>query len=141
MNQNNNLYNNSLFFNDTINSLLSNTDALELNYPQTTKVLMIYTGGTIGMKNSKQTGYTPVPGYLSKMISSMSKFNDPTGTAFINAETAQSILQIEPNTIHLPIKYANQVSESIIAINARKLPHSLILIDTTECIKTQLPVY
>ncbi|KAL9652565.1 hypothetical protein ABK040_000133 [Willaertia magna] len=40
-----------------------------------TKILMIYTGGTIGMKKSNE-GYVPAKGYLKKKLSQLSQFND-----------------------------------------------------------------
>lgn len=40
------------------------------------KVLIIYTGGTIGMKNAAGRGYHPVPNYLADTLASMSRFND-----------------------------------------------------------------
>ncbi|KAJ1644494.1 hypothetical protein LPJ64_003832 [Coemansia asiatica] len=43
------------------------------------KVLVIYTGGTIGMKNDKYNGYSPVKGYLPKKLRSIDRFHDPKG--------------------------------------------------------------
>jgi len=40
-----------------------------------TKILAIYTGGTIGMKKSSE-GYQPVKGYLRKKLAQLSQFND-----------------------------------------------------------------
>ncbi|KAJ1813950.1 hypothetical protein LPJ75_002973 [Coemansia sp. RSA 2598] len=43
------------------------------------KVLVIYTGGTIGMKNDKYNGYSPVKGYLPQKLRSIGRFHDPEG--------------------------------------------------------------
>ncbi|KAJ3217527.1 hypothetical protein HDU67_007778 [Dinochytrium kinnereticum] len=71
--------------------ILSTYDAL-VQGDELSKVLILYTGGTIGnnelrletksihdigMKNMSQHGYTPVPGFLSEVLSSMRRFHDP----------------------------------------------------------------
>ncbi|KAJ2726550.1 hypothetical protein GGI07_000492 [Coemansia sp. Benny D115] len=43
------------------------------------KVLVIYTGGTIGMKHDKSNGYSPVKGYLPQKLRSIGRFHDPDG--------------------------------------------------------------
>ncbi|KAG0233471.1 hypothetical protein BGW42_007428 [Actinomortierella wolfii] len=40
------------------------------------RVLVIYTGGTIGMKNTQLHGYVPVPNYLADTLSKQSRFHD-----------------------------------------------------------------
>ncbi|KAF9967986.1 hypothetical protein BGZ73_000295, partial [Actinomortierella ambigua] len=40
------------------------------------RVLVIYTGGTIGMKNTQQHGYIPVPNYLADTLSKQTRFHD-----------------------------------------------------------------
>jgi hypothetical protein len=57
---------------------LSTSDLVELDKKiEITKVLIIYTGGTIGMKKSKQ-GYIPESGYLSKQLKTINSFHDAT---------------------------------------------------------------
>ncbi|KAI8617119.1 asparaginase-domain-containing protein [Chytriomyces sp. MP71] len=41
------------------------------------RVLILYTGGTIGMKNHHVQGYTPAKGFLSETLKGMRRFNDP----------------------------------------------------------------
>lgn len=41
------------------------------------RVLVIYTGGTIGMKNTVRHGYLPVRGYLTETLRSFSRFHSP----------------------------------------------------------------
>lgn len=43
------------------------------------KVLVIYTGGTIGMKHDSVNGYSPVKGYLPEELRSIGRFHDPNG--------------------------------------------------------------
>ncbi|KAF8937983.1 asparaginase-domain-containing protein [Dissophora ornata] len=43
---------------------------------EVSRVLIIYTGGTIGMKNTKQHGYVPVPNFLADTLSSQARFHD-----------------------------------------------------------------
>ncbi|KAJ2426501.1 hypothetical protein GGF41_002032, partial [Coemansia sp. RSA 2531] len=43
------------------------------------KVLVIYTGGTIGMKHDKINGYSPVKGYLPEKLRSIGRFHDAEG--------------------------------------------------------------
>ncbi|KAJ2486146.1 hypothetical protein EV174_001299 [Coemansia sp. RSA 2320] len=43
------------------------------------KVLVIYTGGTIGMKHDKANGYLPVKGYLPDKLRSIERFHDADG--------------------------------------------------------------
>ncbi|KAF9439000.1 hypothetical protein BGZ76_001895 [Entomortierella beljakovae] len=43
---------------------------------EVSRVLIIYTGGTIGMKNTKLNGYVPVPNYLADTLSNQSRFHD-----------------------------------------------------------------
>ncbi|KAI8325289.1 asparaginase-domain-containing protein, partial [Martensiomyces pterosporus] len=43
------------------------------------KVLVIYTGGTIGMKHDKSNGYSPVKGFLPAKLRSIERFHDPDG--------------------------------------------------------------
>ncbi|KAJ2747062.1 hypothetical protein GGI20_000866 [Coemansia sp. BCRC 34301] len=43
------------------------------------KVLVIYTGGTIGMKHDKANGYSPAKGYLPEELRSSARFHDAEG--------------------------------------------------------------
>ncbi|KAG0359044.1 hypothetical protein BGZ54_010160, partial [Gamsiella multidivaricata] len=43
---------------------------------EVSRVLIIYTGGTIGMSNTKQHGYVPVPNFLADTLSQQSRFHD-----------------------------------------------------------------
>lgn len=56
------------------------------------KILVIYTGGTIGMKWRKNKGFMPCPGYLFKELSTLSLVNDQNfiDQIFIRNEGAES---------------------------------------------------
>ncbi|GAA6007005.1 hypothetical protein JCM11491_001474 [Sporobolomyces phaffii] len=52
------------------------------------RVLVIYTGGTIGMLKSAEGGYAPHPGFLASNLRSQSRFHDPTGdSVFANSHS------------------------------------------------------
>jgi len=40
------------------------------------RVLLLYTGGTIGMKETER-GYAPVKGYLGQQVAGLPQFHDP----------------------------------------------------------------
>ncbi|KAG0032627.1 hypothetical protein BGZ81_010440 [Podila clonocystis] len=43
---------------------------------EVSRVLVIYTGGTIGMSNTMQHGYVPVPNFLAETLSKQDRFHD-----------------------------------------------------------------
>lgn len=45
-------------------------------HAEVSRVLIIYTGGTIGMSNTAQHGYVPVPNFLAETLSKQSRFHD-----------------------------------------------------------------
>ncbi|KAI9277638.1 asparaginase-domain-containing protein [Sporodiniella umbellata] len=45
--------------------------------PDVSRVLVIYTGGTIGMKHTPEHGYIPLPNYLAESLSKVQRFHDP----------------------------------------------------------------
>ncbi|KAJ1902525.1 hypothetical protein LPJ81_003564, partial [Coemansia sp. IMI 209127] len=55
------------------------------------KVLVIYTGGTIGMKHDKCDGYSPVKGYLPEKLRSIDRFHDPDGFRDFGIEFHRSV--------------------------------------------------
>jgi L-asparaginase/Glu-tRNA(Gln) amidotransferase subunit D len=64
------------FQSDAVNQQISSD--LDLVSVDVTKLLIIYTGGTIGMKNCQSHGYVPVSGYLQEQLSMMGRFHNPT---------------------------------------------------------------
>ncbi|KAI8086569.1 asparaginase-domain-containing protein [Halteromyces radiatus] len=54
-----------------------NADRHDMLAPDFSRVLVIYTGGTIGMKHTPEHGYIPFPNYLAKSLSRVQRFHDP----------------------------------------------------------------
>ncbi|KAI9136797.1 asparaginase-domain-containing protein [Paraphysoderma sedebokerense] len=75
-----------IFKSDTVNLQISTIRPNELVSQDVTRVLIIYTGGTIGMKNTAEHGYIPIPNYLSQVLESMTRFHDP----FFNSSESSS---------------------------------------------------
>eukprot|EP00835_Amoeboradix_gromovi_P004729 NODE_388_length_9508_cov_0.225954.p1 type:complete len:659 gc:universal NODE_388_length_9508_cov_0.225954:4627-6603(+) len=77
----------------------------------TSNVLIIYTGGTIGMQQTTNHGYIPVPKHLQHLLSSMIQFHDPLHTykpvdspvidKFPNYEL-QLLCRVKDKDIYLP---------------------------------------
>ncbi|KAI1316669.1 hypothetical protein EDD11_009625 [Mortierella claussenii] len=69
---------------------------------EVSRVLVIYTGGTIGMSNTKQNGYVPVPNFLADTLSNQSRFHDlpSLNTVFGRLSRNNSSVNLEslPNT-------------------------------------------
>ena len=103
---------NQYYINDVVNRQLSERDDM-ISAPLS-RVLLIYTGGTIGMKNTPSHGYCPVSGYLSQTLASMNRFHDPSGFA---AETlsklqdtvvdANSVFPLT-NPVNVPLDYPTE---------------------------------
>ena len=72
----------------------------------TSKVLIIYTGGTIGMKNTKHHGYVPVSQFLHSMLSKMIQFHDPNNTY----QALNSDLDILDPSVKLPCVVNGEVT-------------------------------
>ncbi|KAI8068972.1 asparaginase-domain-containing protein [Thamnidium elegans] len=53
-------------------------DRNDMLVPDVSRVLVIYTGGTIGMKHTPEHGYIPLPNYLAESLSKVRRFHDPT---------------------------------------------------------------
>ena len=71
------LENKHVFINDVVQSQLD-CEAVELMVQvAVTNVLVIYTGGTIGMKHTAEHGYVPVERFLSNTLRKSNRFFDP----------------------------------------------------------------
>ncbi|KAJ3274212.1 hypothetical protein HDV01_003285 [Terramyces sp. JEL0728] len=64
-----------LYTNDSVNSQLDNLMVNNMVPVDTTRVLLIYTGGTIGMKNSVG-GYKPEEGYITHKLAQNPRFHE-----------------------------------------------------------------
>ncbi|KAJ3364118.1 hypothetical protein GGF32_002498 [Allomyces javanicus] len=68
------------FHSDAVNIQMQSAAALEeMVAADISRVLIIYTGGTIGMKNTLEHGYVPAPHFLTTFLGSMARFHDPEG--------------------------------------------------------------
>ncbi|GAN10274.1 60 kDa lysophospholipase-like isoform X2 [Mucor ambiguus] len=52
-------------------------DRNDMLAPAVSRVLIIYTGGTIGMKHTPEHGYIPLPNYFAESLSKVRRFHDP----------------------------------------------------------------
>ncbi|KAJ9057524.1 hypothetical protein DSO57_1021849 [Entomophthora muscae] len=52
---------------------------IKVDFQDVSRILVIYTGGTIGMKYSLEKGYEPAYNYLSETLASIARFHDPAG--------------------------------------------------------------
>ena len=60
--------------------------------PLLRSVLIIYTGGTIGMKpTAAPRGYSPAPGYLQELIETMPMFHDRCAAAHLEAGVYEDV--------------------------------------------------
>ncbi|KAJ3164569.1 hypothetical protein HDU88_005216 [Geranomyces variabilis] len=79
----------TVFVNDAVNAAYGAEVADDMVGYDISRVLVLYTGGTIGMKNTPEHGYLPVPGYLSQTLAQMVRFHDPQGLS-VNANQSPS---------------------------------------------------
>ncbi|KAG0210617.1 hypothetical protein BGX28_009142 [Mortierella sp. GBA30] len=72
---------------------------------EVSRVLIIYTGGTIGMSNTAQHGYIPVPNFLAETLSKQARFHDlpSLNTVFGRLSRTNSSVDLEslPNNTAL----------------------------------------
>jgi lysophospholipase len=117
----------NIFNNDSINQLLAVHE--EMIGTDISRVLIIYTGGTIGMKNTEQ-GYQPLPEYLSQTLASMVRFNDPTG--FDGFENSPTIYEISVGQ-HTDLVYRPVTADSMYDESLEK-----VIVAGVECTKLRL---
>ncbi|KAI8845244.1 asparaginase-domain-containing protein [Chytriomyces cf. hyalinus JEL632] len=124
------------------------------------RVLILYTGGTIGMKNHHIQGYTPAKGFLTETLKGMRRFNDPfaalvpeaysrdsSASAFSSpswAETSDSAVQYQP--VNLPLQYnypSTDGEKEVERPPTRRMSSSsdpVIVINGTPVIRSRLPI-
>jgi lysophospholipase len=98
-----------LFQSDAVNQQLTAEDVM---CPVVSRILIIYTGGTIGMKNTPEHGYLPIPGFLSRTLASMNRFHNPAGFVQESAEDLKDSLATAEdselpltNSVNVPLQY------------------------------------
>ncbi|RIA95047.1 asparaginase-domain-containing protein [Glomus cerebriforme] len=120
--------NQPLIYNDAV-SIQLHQPRSDMATGDVSQVLIIYTGGTIGMKNTKKHGYVPVPDYLTESLAEMSRFHDrtfdPNFRRFSSNLDDQTDEEIYP-TIKITVKDLNK--NEYVEINQRSLisPPSLV---------------
>ncbi|KAI9313557.1 asparaginase-domain-containing protein [Dichotomocladium elegans] len=62
-------------------------DRNDMLAPDSSSVLVIYTGGTIGMKHTKEHGYIPLPNYFARSLANILQFHDPTHNPYSRASS------------------------------------------------------
>lgn len=75
--------------NDIIRYQQQMADILDMTGEAVTKVLLIYYGGTMGMRRDEHAGYVPVKGHLRGVLASIPCFHDAEFMAGL-AKTASS---------------------------------------------------
>jgi 60kDa lysophospholipase len=63
--------------NDVVQYLKQNSNTSDMIKAGLTRTLVLYCGGTIGMKNDPEVGYVSVPGYMTNFLSTDRRFHDP----------------------------------------------------------------
>ncbi|KAI3641949.1 hypothetical protein MIR68_000059 [Amoeboaphelidium protococcarum] len=69
------------------------------NTGQYARVLMLYTGGTIGMKEVSDQGFIPVDNYLTEVLSKTARFHDPLHMQASNDPAEETVLMSEHETV------------------------------------------
>ncbi|KAI7854181.1 asparaginase-domain-containing protein [Circinella umbellata] len=67
----------SVIYNSAAVAHQLHADRNEMVAPDFSRVLVIYTGGTIGMKHTTEHGYIPLPNYFAKTLAKVERFHDP----------------------------------------------------------------
>ena len=67
---------NNMFRNPVVDYVKHTSHVEDMTGPATTRVFVIYCGGTIGMKKDPVEGYRPVKGYLSSYLKGSNRFHD-----------------------------------------------------------------
>ncbi|KAJ3322968.1 hypothetical protein HDU76_013780, partial [Blyttiomyces sp. JEL0837] len=92
-----------LYINAIVDKQLQSSQDEIIRTSATSRVLIIYTGGTIGMKNHHQHGYTPVPGFLTETLKSMRRFHDSSLSPEDYPDRSQTNLDQTGEDSHVPI--------------------------------------
>ncbi|GAA98674.1 uncharacterized protein L969DRAFT_95101 [Mixia osmundae IAM 14324] len=89
------------------------------------RVLLLYTGGTIGMcKDDASGGYAPIPGYFFDSLKSQSRFHDPYGDSLLgHSGTAGQYIKWKADTaahtVQSPVSSAQMIDSPISSLPAR----------------------
>ncbi|KAJ3394202.1 hypothetical protein HDU84_009522 [Entophlyctis sp. JEL0112] len=135
-----------------VNDFVSNQKASchsELVTAREARVLVLYTGGTIGMKNHRSEGYSPARGFLTETLKSMRRFNDPSANSASDessswAESAAPVVSYQPINLPMQYRYPGTLDREEIPIEEVKRGSSTseptVLINGTPVVRSHLPV-
>lgn len=124
-----------VFLNDAVEAALRDENSDEMVSALESRVLILYTGGTIGMKNTPEHGYIPVLGYLTKTLANMNRFNteEPSIEDSVNVPLEYRLPSLEPVTpdamaLHIGTRFDDASSAKVIngtAVATTRLPSLL----------------
>ncbi|KAG1057517.1 hypothetical protein G6F43_000636 [Rhizopus delemar] len=80
------------------------------------RVLIIYTGGTIGMKHTPEHGYVPFPNYLAESLSKVQRFHDPQTVSESNSSIYRSSSTDSLDSLSTNVFKAKEVTNTVKAI-------------------------
>ncbi|KAI8802797.1 asparaginase-domain-containing protein [Cladochytrium replicatum] len=124
----------SVFVNDAVIAQVA-SDVVEDMVPgDVCRLLIIYTGGTIGMKNTAEHGYMPVPGYLTQMLANIPTFHDPGAVPQHAAGSTSSFT----NPVHVTLQYDLDITNEV-APQTPTTPGAHVVINGTPCVRTRKP--
>nr|KAJ3422761.1 hypothetical protein HK105_006440 [Polyrhizophydium stewartii] len=78
------------------------------------RVLVVYTGGTIGMQNTPQHGYLPVKGFISRTLASMLRFHSREMDGVSPMDSEAVLAAAETNDAHVTLfGHGEHVAEDV----------------------------
>ncbi|CAG8584921.1 6605_t:CDS:10 [Paraglomus occultum] len=80
--------------NDCVSMALGATQT-DMAVADLSRVLIIYTGGTVGMKHTKSRGYIPVQHYLTRTLTQMPRFHDPRAYMKVGMDAVRTFGELE----------------------------------------------
>ncbi|KAG1141546.1 hypothetical protein G6F37_006955 [Rhizopus arrhizus] len=80
------------------------------------RVLIIYTGGTIGMKHTPEHGYVPFPNYLAESLSKVQRFHDPQTLSESNSSIYRSSSTDSLDSLSTNVFKIKEVTNTVKAI-------------------------
>ncbi|KAI9486266.1 MAG: asparaginase-domain-containing protein [Benjaminiella poitrasii] len=83
-------------------------DRNDMLAPAISRVLVIYTGGTIGMKHTPEHGYIPLPNYFAESLSKVRRFHDPTGGSDASGTLSRSSSYDSLDSLHISDNHLNE---------------------------------
>ena len=116
-----------IYKNDVVARQIQSASVITMLPVDMNRVLMIYTGGTIGMKHTK-LGYVPEPGFLSEKLKSNPRFNHEEDNELLERENGRLINRVH-KSLPKPAKDApiiiNQIPCEKLVLPALITPYSL----------------